>query len=246
MLITAILSILYRNFIFNDIDAPRAKRRFERVSAQFERFRISEGADDSGRIEMEKGALPDDYDWRIRSASAPTCLNSYGVDLVIYGVVARVVVGCHFTAPRMDTDSEEEDDFRKDTVDDASNEGVVEEPDDVSNGFQLGDYLKDYLERMKQENILPSRNTIKGNELAIWRPLSEFRDPFEDPTMKGRIQEVEGDETPSSEGYVVHHVSESGDSESENEMPSHAISTPKVRIEELTDQSGDTEGMECD
>ncbi|EYB86846.1 hypothetical protein Y032_0272g931 [Ancylostoma ceylanicum] len=221
MLITAILSILYRNFIFNDIDAPRAKRRFERVSAQFERFRISEGADDSGRIEMEKGALPDDYDWRIRSASAPTCLNS-------------------------DTDSEEEDDFRKDTVDDASNEGVVEEPDDVSNGFQLGDYLKDYLERMKQENILPSRNTIKGNELAIWRPLSEFRDPFEDPTMKGRIQEVEGDETPSSEGYVVHHVSESGDSESENEMPSHAISTPKVRIEELTDQSGDTEGMECD
>ncbi|EYB86845.1 hypothetical protein Y032_0272g931 [Ancylostoma ceylanicum] len=197
MLITAILSILYRNFIFNDIDAPRAKRRFERVSAQFERFRISEGADDSGRIEM-------------------------------------------------DTDSEEEDDFRKDTVDDASNEGVVEEPDDVSNGFQLGDYLKDYLERMKQENILPSRNTIKGNELAIWRPLSEFRDPFEDPTMKGRIQEVEGDETPSSEGYVVHHVSESGDSESENEMPSHAISTPKVRIEELTDQSGDTEGMECD
>ncbi|EYB86843.1 hypothetical protein Y032_0272g931 [Ancylostoma ceylanicum] len=181
----------------NDIDAPRAKRRFERVSAQFERFRISEGADDSGRIEM-------------------------------------------------DTDSEEEDDFRKDTVDDASNEGVVEEPDDVSNGFQLGDYLKDYLERMKQENILPSRNTIKGNELAIWRPLSEFRDPFEDPTMKGRIQEVEGDETPSSEGYVVHHVSESGDSESENEMPSHAISTPKVRIEELTDQSGDTEGMECD
>ncbi|EYB86844.1 hypothetical protein Y032_0272g931 [Ancylostoma ceylanicum] len=205
----------------NDIDAPRAKRRFERVSAQFERFRISEGADDSGRIEMEKGALPDDYDWRIRSASAPTCLNS-------------------------DTDSEEEDDFRKDTVDDASNEGVVEEPDDVSNGFQLGDYLKDYLERMKQENILPSRNTIKGNELAIWRPLSEFRDPFEDPTMKGRIQEVEGDETPSSEGYVVHHVSESGDSESENEMPSHAISTPKVRIEELTDQSGDTEGMECD
>ncbi|EPB76545.1 hypothetical protein ANCCEY_04381 [Ancylostoma ceylanicum] len=165
----------------NDIDAPRAKRRFERVSAQFERFRISEGADDSGRIEM-------------------------------------------------DTDSEEEDDFRKDTVDDASNEGVVEEPDDVSNGFQLGDYLKDYLERMKQENILPSRNTIKGNELAIWRPLSEFRDPFEDPTMKGRIQEVEGDETPSSEGYVVHHVSESGDSESENEMPSHAISTPKIKM----------------
>ncbi|RCN23658.1 hypothetical protein ANCCAN_30655 [Ancylostoma caninum] len=64
--------------------------------------------------------------------------------------------------------------------------------------------------------------------------------------MKGRIQEVEGDETSSNEGYIVHHVSESGDSESENEMPSLAVSAPKVRIEELTDQSRDAEGMECD
>ncbi|RCN36814.1 hypothetical protein ANCCAN_17302 [Ancylostoma caninum] len=102
-LAAAILSKRY----LNDLDAPRAKRRFERVSAQFERFRISEGADDSGRIDM-------------------------------------------------DTDSEEDDDVRKNSTDDALTEGVVEEPDDVSNGFLLGDYLKDYLERMKQENILPS------------------------------------------------------------------------------------------
>ncbi|KIH66323.1 hypothetical protein ANCDUO_03349 [Ancylostoma duodenale] len=181
----------------NDLDAPRAKRRFERVSAQFERFRISEGGDDNGRIEM-------------------------------------------------DTDSEEEGDVHRNSTDNALTEGVVEEPDDSSNGFLLGDYLKDYLERMKQENILPSRSSIKGNELAIWRPLTEFRDPFEDPTMKGRIQEVDGDETSSNEGYIVHHVSESGDSESENEMPSYAVSAPKVKIEELTDQNRDAEGMECD
>lgn len=82
--------------------------------------------------------------------------------------------------------------------------------------------------------------------------------------MKGRIREVDCDETSPSEGgilvliwgtlsstilqgYTVHLVSESGDSESETEMPSHGnFARAPIRIEELTDQNRGAEGMECD
>ncbi|KHJ96985.1 hypothetical protein OESDEN_03045 [Oesophagostomum dentatum] len=151
------------------------------------------------------------------------------------------------------SDSEDEPVFG--SVSDQDNEGIVEEKEDeekqgdASNGLLLGDYLKDYLKRMKQDDFgLPTRSTIKGNELVIWRPITEFRDPFEDPSMKGRIQEVEGGENSTDEVSTPHIVTESGDSESDTEMSSQTNprQTPNLKIEDVTEQSIEGETMECD
>ncbi|ETN76340.1 hypothetical protein NECAME_03503 [Necator americanus] len=44
----------------DDTEAPRAKRRFERVSAQFERFSISERSGSNGRVSMDTSDSEDE------------------------------------------------------------------------------------------------------------------------------------------------------------------------------------------
>ncbi|ETN76339.1 hypothetical protein NECAME_03502 [Necator americanus] len=64
--------------------------------------------------------------------------------------------------------------------------------------------------------------------------------------MKGRIQEVEGSENTTDEGCTSHLITEAGDSESENESSLNVSpSTSKLRIEELNDQKGNVEDMDC-
>ncbi|VDK65995.1 unnamed protein product [Cylicostephanus goldi] len=94
----------------DDSDAPRAKRRFERVSAQFERFSISEEGERNGRLSM-------------------------------------------------DTSDSDDSDAVNNKLSDDDAEGLVEEPDENANGgLLLNDYLKDYLQRMKQDDFgLPAR-----------------------------------------------------------------------------------------
>ncbi|VDP51346.1 unnamed protein product [Heligmosomoides polygyrus] len=133
----------------DDNDAPCAKRRCDKISAQLKRFTISGDDDRNGRLDM-------------------------------------------------DTDSEDDQSSNDDLDDDHITGGVVEEPaeDEQSTKLHLNDCLQRYLEHMKQSKdlTLPSRGVIRGNELIVWRPLPELRDPFSDPSMKGRIQEVDSAE----------------------------------------------------
>ena len=50
-----------------------------------------------------------------------------------------------------------------------------------------------YLERARQarEPFLPRlHHSVKGDEVAVWRPTG-LRNPFDDPSMQGRISEIE-------------------------------------------------------
>ncbi|XGW18805.1 hypothetical protein V3C99_002977 [Haemonchus contortus] len=189
----------------DDDEAPRAKRRFEKVNAKFERFSIS-GDDESNR------------------------------------------------QPEMDTsDSEEDDDdwlANDDFTGDSSSEGIVEEPNEDSKQLFLNECLQRYIERMKQTNgiNLPTRGAIQGHELVVWRPLPVIKDPFDDPTMKGRIQELDHADN-SCEGSTSEFIVDGEDSDSETDTMSAQFDSPqpyKSRIEELTEQDDECMEMECD
>ncbi|KAK6028772.1 hypothetical protein OSTOST_05138 [Ostertagia ostertagi] len=118
------------------------------------------------------------------------------------------------------------------------------------NQLLLNDCLQRYLDRMKQTNgiDLPSRGVIQGNELVVWRPLPVSRDPFDDPTMKGRIQEVDHIDN-TCEDNTSEFIVEGVDSESETDTMSAQFDSPqpyKSQIEELVEQDDECMEMECD
>ncbi|PAV84977.1 hypothetical protein WR25_12899 [Diploscapter pachys] len=90
----------------------------------------------------------------------------------------------------MDTSSDEEFD------DGNSPMGIVQEPeeeDEPPKKIRIDEKLKAYLERARQarEPFLPRlHHSVKGDEVAVWRPTG-LRNPFDDPSMQGRISEIE-------------------------------------------------------
>ncbi|KAK5986799.1 hypothetical protein GCK32_010124 [Trichostrongylus colubriformis] len=182
----------------DDDDAPRAKRRFEKINAKLEKFSIS-GDDECDR------------------------------------------------RPDMDTsesggDDDDDDDAWLDSdefIDEGTSQTIVEEPEEEPNEFLLNECLQRYIDHMKETN---------GNELVVWRPLPRVQDPFDDPTMKGRIQEVDHADN-TCEGSTSEFIEEGGDSESEaDDMVAHFDSPQpyKSQIEELPEQYDDCMEMECD
>ncbi|KAJ1348330.1 hypothetical protein KIN20_003608 [Parelaphostrongylus tenuis] len=195
-----------RHADMDDDEAPRAKRRFERVSAQFERFTIS------GEDQLKEREYMD--------------------------------------SPESDGEWSSSDGFG----DEQATEGIIEEPDEDSTGRMILDScLQNYIDRMKKaDNFgLPSRSprdVIHGNELVIWRPLPEVSDPFMDPTMKGRIQEVDDASHASCEASTSAFVTEAGENEIETETPNQ-LNLPqqsRPRIVEITSQDDDCMDMDCD
>ncbi|WKX99568.1 hypothetical protein Q1695_014446 [Nippostrongylus brasiliensis] len=194
-----------RTIEMDDDEAPRAKRRFEKVSAKLEKFRISGEEDEC----IEKGD--------------------------------------------MET-SDSEDDWDDDADcfgDDEASGAIVQEPnEDQPSEIQLNDCLQRYLDRMKQSKCdnLPSRGAIRGDELVLWTPVPEIRNPFEDPSMKGRIEEVNDGEDNSCEAPTTDFIVESADSDSETEMSAQFDSPryPEPKIEEINDDDEDFVSMECD
>ncbi|KAK6056721.1 hypothetical protein COOONC_05768 [Cooperia oncophora] len=194
----------------DDDEAPRAKRRFEKINAKFERFSIS--GDDEGNKQPEMDTSDSDAD---------------------------------------DDDLADDEWFANDEfTDDKPAQVIVEEPTDEPNQLLLNDCLQRYLDLMKQTNgiSIPTRGVIRGNELMVWRPLPENRDPFDDPTMKGRIQEVDSTDS-TCEGPTSEFIVEGGDSESEADTMSAQFDSPqpnKSQIEELVEQDDECMEMECD
>ncbi|VDM59392.1 unnamed protein product [Angiostrongylus costaricensis] len=192
-----------RHVDMDDDEAPRAKRRFERVSAQFERFSISSERHSKGRENMDTSES--DEEWSSSDGFA----------------------------------------------DEQSIEGIIEEPDEQSTSrVILDDCLQNYIDRMKQISSfgLPSRDVIHGNELVVWRPLTGISDPFLDPTMKGRIQEVDNVPNTSSDVFTSDLITEAGEDDVETGIleqlsPSQQY---KPKIEDVTFQVDDSMEMDCD
>ncbi|KJH48803.1 hypothetical protein DICVIV_05056 [Dictyocaulus viviparus] len=187
----------------DDDDAPRAKRRFERMSAQLERFSISDEEKIKRQDSMETLGSDDEYS--------------------------------------------SNDGFMKEQ----STEAIIEEPDeDQTSRVVLDHYLQDYIDRMKQSDNfgLPTRDVIRGNELVIWRPLVPPSDPFLDPTMKGRIQEVDNTAGSSCEVSTSNFITEEGDSDSDGEIRAQIapLQPFKPQIEDVTFQDDECFEMECD
>ncbi|GMT19469.1 hypothetical protein PFISCL1PPCAC_10766 [Pristionchus fissidentatus] len=160
--------------------APRAKRRFERISARFENFSISsEPSTPSLGHSMESSSDDDDL-----------VQESMGM--------------------------------REEGNDEHVCSSVVEEPDDDSaltaKRLRLADELSDYLERARDQPILWKRmmeaSKVSEGALTIWRPPVPAANPFDDPSMRGRINELSDDDNEIDEdGDVViddeiHHVGE--------------------------------------
>lgn len=78
----------------------------------------------------------------------------------------------------------------------------IEEPEDEggmsAKRLRLADELSEYLEKAKDHPILWKKmieeSRVSEGAVTLWRPLVPLSNPFDDPTMKGRIKELSEDE----------------------------------------------------
>ncbi|CAD6185685.1 unnamed protein product [Caenorhabditis auriculariae] len=135
--------------------APRAKRRFDKISARLENFSISNDRvtplqtfDSSSDDEMEE-ILPEESN-NIASSSVEECV-----------------------------------------------EPLILEPeeDEPPKKLRLDERLQMYLEMARNNHLdfIPKSAKTRGDELVVWRAPVTIN-PFDDPTMSGRIRELTEEE----------------------------------------------------
>ncbi|GMS89431.1 hypothetical protein PENTCL1PPCAC_11606 [Pristionchus entomophagus] len=148
--------------------APRAKRRFEKVAAQFENFSIS---NNTAPVTGQSFESSSDDDELIHGSSMGEQMNE-----------------------------------------ETANGSTIEEPDDESSltrkRLRLADELSEYLEKAKEHPIMWKKmmeeSRVSEGALTVWRPPVPLSNPFDDPSMKGRINELSEDEDEIDEdGDVV-------------------------------------------
>lgn len=140
--------------------APRAKRRFEKVAAQFENFSISNNTAPVTRQSLADGCSSDDDDPIHGSTMGEQMMEGTG------------------------------------------NTSTIEEPDDESSlttkRLRLADELSEYLEKSKEQPIMWKKmmeeSRVSEGALIVWKPPVPLSNPFDDPSMKGRINELSDDE----------------------------------------------------
>uniref|UniRef100_A0AC34RTB2 Uncharacterized protein n=1 Tax=Panagrolaimus sp. JU765 TaxID=591449 RepID=A0AC34RTB2_9BILA len=80
-------------------------------------------------------------------------------------------------------------------IDEDSQQPIIEEPEDDSEGLVLSDELRHFMQFAKNKPLLPKMNPVTtGRELVIWRPPSLISSSEEDSdSLNSRIQEIPED-----------------------------------------------------